>query len=153
MQVVLFIVAVISVWLLSVSVITFWLLKFFRRLTNKVADGNLINILEKIITEEKENTKSISEIRKNLQNFEEEGTKHVQKVGLIRFNPFRELGGDHSFSLALLDGKNTGVVITGLHTRDRTRIYVKDIKKGNAKIELSSEEKKALNLAFKNSKV
>jgi len=57
--------------------------------------------------------------------------------------------GDHSFSLALLDGKDTGVVITGLHTRERTRVYMKAIKAGKGEHELSEDEKKALAKALK----
>jgi hypothetical protein len=63
---------------------------------------------------------------------------------MIRFNPFSELGGDHSFCLALLDDRDTGVVLTGLHTRERTRFYMKDITNGKSSLELSNEEKKAL---------
>ena len=80
---------------------------------------------------------------------EEKDKRHIQKVGLIRFNPFSELGGDHSFCLAILDDRDSGVVITGLHTRDRTRVYIKDIKNGQSSLELSSEEKKALASAEK----
>jgi hypothetical protein len=65
-------------------------------------------------------------------------------VGLIRFNPFNEIGGDHSFSLAILDGGDNGIIITGLHTRDRTRIYAKQVNKGKSDLELSTEEQKAL---------
>ena len=93
--------------------------------------------------------KGFADVDKRLDFLEEDGKVHVQKIGLVRFNPFRELGGDHSFSLAILDGINSGVIITGLHTRDRTRIYMKEIKKGKASLELSSEEKKALAQAQK----
>ena len=79
---------------------------------------------------------------------ENDGRTHVQKIGLIRFNPFKELGGDHSFCLAILNGEDSGVVVTGLHTRDRTRVYMKSIKKGKSEYELSSEEKKALESAY-----
>jgi hypothetical protein len=67
----------------------------------------------------------------------------------VRFNPFKELGGDHSFSLAILDSHDSGIVITSLHTRDRTRVYMKDIKKGKSESELSAEEKSALTSAEK----
>jgi len=74
---------------------------------------------------------------------------HFQKLGLIRFNPFNETGGNNSFSLVLLDGKNNGWVMTGLHTRERTRLYVKPIKNLKSEYELSDEEKKALEKAVK----
>lgn len=115
---------------MGVSFVLYNLFKRFDRLTRGV--------------EEDLSKKGFAEVKKRLDFLEKDGESHVQKIGLVRFNPFRELGGDHSFSLAILDGSNSGVIITGLHTRDRTRIYMKDIKKGKASLELSSEEKKAL---------
>jgi len=78
------------------------------------------------------------EIIKKLQNIS------VQKVGMVRFNPFREVGGDQSFSLALLDKGNSGVVITSLYTREGNRVYGKPVKEGNSEYSLSEEEKKAI---------
>jgi hypothetical protein len=69
----------------------------------------------------------------------------VHKVGIIRFNPFRDIGGDQSFALALLDGKDSGIVISSLHTREGTRIYSKPVSKGvSEKYTLTEEEKMAI---------
>lgn len=68
----------------------------------------------------------------------------LSKVGLVRFNPFGDTGGDHSFSIALLDHKDNGVVISAVHARSGTRVYAKDIIEGKAKHNLSKEEAKAL---------
>ena len=68
----------------------------------------------------------------------------LSKVGLVRFNPFGDTGGDHSFSIALLDHKENGVVISAVHARSGTRVYAKDIIEGKAKHNLSKEEAKAL---------
>jgi len=68
-------------------------------------------------------------------------------VSLVRFNPFSEMGGDHSFSLALLDAHLTGFIVTGLHTRERTRVYIKKIDGGKCKQDLSKEEREALKKA------
>jgi hypothetical protein len=73
---------------------------------------------------------------------------HIQKIGLLRFNPFKDTGGDQSFILALLDAKDTGVVITALYSRSGTRWYAKKVLKGRgSEHELSDEEKKALHIA------
>jgi len=71
----------------------------------------------------------------------------VQKVALIRFNPFREVGGDQSFSVALLDGNNSGVVITSLYSREENRVYGKPVKNGESEYLLSQEEKEAIERA------
>ena len=73
----------------------------------------------------------------------------VNRVGLLRFNPFKDLGGDQSFALALLDSHGDGVVISSLHTQEATRIYAKPIKAGRAsKYPLSAEERKAVEKAL-----
>ncbi len=74
-----------------------------------------------------------------------DGLLHIQKVGLVRFNPFKDTGGDQSFILSLIDGKDTGVVISGLYSRSGTRWYAKRIVEGKGvEYELSEEEKKAI---------
>ena len=70
--------------------------------------------------------------------------KSLQKTALIRFNPFKDTGGDQSFVLCILDHTDTGFIVTAIHSRDGTRIYTKDIINGTAKLSLSVEEKKAL---------
>lgn len=73
----------------------------------------------------------------------------LHKVEMIRFNPFKELSGNQSFCIALLDGHNNGIIISSLHTREGTRIYSKRIKKGgSAEHKLTEEEKTALNTAM-----
>jgi len=140
---------VISVLILGLTAGVVWLILQFRALTRDVKKGNLIKILDKVLNKEKKNEKDIKFLEKELSNLTDEVTLHVQKIALVRFNPFKEMGGDHSFSLALLDGKNTGIVLTGLHTRERTRVYIKKIEKGKCEHNLSSEEKKALDKAQK----
>lgn len=140
---------VIGVWLLAISYFLYRFIALYNKLVKGVDVGDIKKVLEKILVRGDENTKNIKDVVKRIDNIEENDKKHIQKVGLIRFNPFSELGGDHSFSLAILDDKDTGVVITGLHTRERTRVYMKDIKNGKSTLELSSEEIKALASAQK----
>ena len=143
------ILGVVAVWLLGLTVFVVLQTRFFNKLVRDEKGKGLRSILDKILKEQKKSNKEISDLEKELANYKEEGELHVQKVGLVRFNPFKELGGDHSFSLAILDGKDTGFVITGLHTRERTRVYAKEVKKGKSDIELSDEEEKALKKALK----
>ncbi len=92
----------------------------------------------------------VDKIIKQLNKVEKDGHFHIQKVGLVRFNPFADTGGDQSFTLALLSGKDSGFVISSLHSRDSTRLYAKPIKKGKASgYELSTEEEQAIKRAKK----
>lgn len=76
------------------------------------------------------------ELKSDLANF---------KIGLTRFNPFEDMGGDQSFILCLLDQNNSGVIITSLHNRDITRVYAKPIKSGEGEnFTLSKDEKSAI---------
>ncbi len=71
----------------------------------------------------------------------------VQGVGVIRYNPFPDMGGNMSFSLALLDGRANGVVISVLNDRNGSRVYGKAVESGASTHPLSDEEQKALALA------
>jgi hypothetical protein len=70
-----------------------------------------------------------------------------QRVGLVRYNPFEETGGNQSFALALLDADGDGWVLSSLHARSGTRVYAKAIKAGRAEAGLSAEETEALKQA------
>jgi PDZ domain-containing secreted protein len=76
--------------------------------------------------------------------------KGIYKTEIIRFNPFKDIGGDQSFSIALLNGKNSGLVISSMHTRENTRVYAKPIVLGKSgKYDLTEEEKNAVQNAIK----
>ncbi len=70
------------------------------------------------------------------------------RVGLVRFNPFEDTGGNQSFALALLDGRGDGFIVSSLHSRTGTRIYAKSIAKGASDAALSDEETAALKQAL-----
>jgi hypothetical protein len=70
------------------------------------------------------------------------------RVGLVRFNPFEDTGGNQSFALALLDGRGDGFVVSSLHSRTGTRIYAKAIANGASDAALSDEETAALKQAL-----
>lgn len=72
---------------------------------------------------------------------------NIQKVGLIRYNPFEEMGGNLCFALALLDGQDNGVVLNGIHSRTGSFTYAKPIEMGVSTYMLSEEEKQAVKMA------
>ena len=105
--------------------------------------------LEEIFYQFKNLKKDFKKISEELENLKEKNKFSVQKVGVIRFNPFKDLGGNQSFSVALLDGNNDGVVITSFYSRDGNRVFGKPIKKGRSQHVLSEEEEKAIERAKK----
>ena len=68
----------------------------------------------------------------------------ITKVGLVRFNPFSDTGGDQSFVVAMLDANDNGITISSLHSRGNTRVFSKPIKGGKSDHNLSDEEKEAI---------
>jgi hypothetical protein len=70
------------------------------------------------------------------------------RVGLVRFNPFEDTGGNQSFALALIDGRGDGFVLSSLHARAGTRVYAKAVAGGASEAALSTEESEALRQAL-----
>lgn len=98
--------------------------------------------VERVISTEEENKKQIMEVMNHLDHT-------YQKVGLVKYNAFNEMGGKLSFSLALLNRKNDGFILNAMHSREGCFTYIKEIINGNAVILLADEEKEALEMALK----
>lgn len=140
---------IVGIWLI---VLTFFTVKAYigtSKLSKEAGKTSFIKMIEDVLIHEKENRSEIEKLKKELTAQYINGQLHIQKVGLIKYNPFGEMGGGHSFSLTLLDANNSGILITGLHARDKTRLYLKSIVKGKSDLELSGEEDKALSDAIK----
>jgi hypothetical protein len=89
----------------------------------------------------------VAELAVRTGALEKRGRKALQRIGLVRYNPFEDTGGNQSFALALLDADDDGIVISSLHARGGTRIYAKAIAAGRPEAALSEEETQALTLA------
>ena len=72
----------------------------------------------------------------------------LRKIGVVRFNPFQDSGGDQSFAIALLDQSGTGLIISSLHGRAETRLFAKQVTEGRSKHALSDEEQQAIRAAL-----
>jgi len=112
---------------------------------------NLEELIFKNISDVKALDTEIQELYNISNTIHKLSLSSVHRVGIIRFNPFGDIGGDQSFSVALLDGKNSGVVISSLHTKEGTRVYAKPVEKGaGGKYPLTEEEKKVIKIAMQN---
>lgn len=138
-------IAVILVWLVTLSFFFARILSHYNRITKGVSNKSLKTVLEELLQEAEINKKDIDYLKQYSLKLEKDGLLHIQKVGLLRFNPFKDTGGDQSFILSLVDNKDTGVVISALYSRSGTRWYAKKIRNGKGvEYDLSEEEKKAL---------
>jgi hypothetical protein len=113
----------------------------------KKGDKDLGEILTTQIKSLEEQGKNIEKIFGEIEKLNKISATCFQRLGVIRFNPFKEVGGDQSFSIALLDAKNNGFIVTGLYSREGNRIFAKPIENGQSKYLLSGEEKEALRKA------
>lgn len=103
--------------------------------------------LKEVLAQFKELEKNFEKISQELENLKKESKFNIQKIGIVRFNPFSEVGGEQSFAIALLDGNDDGAVITSLYTREGNRVFGKPIKGGISQYSLSEEEKQAIEKA------
>lgn len=88
---------------------------------------------------------ALNDLQQDLEALVRRGT--IRNVGVVRFNPFPDAGGDQSFAIALLDSEGSGVVISSLHARADTRVFAKQIDGGRSRYPLSEEEQDAIRRA------
>ena len=97
--------------------------------------------VESVLKFTKQNRQDLKEINKKLVNT-------YNKVGIVKYDAFNEMGGKLSFSLALLNEKDDGFIINAMHSREGCYTYIKEIIAGKSVIVLASEEKEALDMAL-----
>ena len=119
--------------------------EFMKRLGNgSNIDEMLREYIKKVDTIEQENQNLINnykQINKNIDGC-------FQKIGLVRYNAFKDVGSDLSFALAILNNQNDGIVLNGIYSRETSNIYAKPIEKGESTYTLSEEEKEAIKKAI-----
>ena len=144
----------IIIYILGVFVLglAFWLFFLEMRLKKTFGGkkaGDLENFMKEIMKEIQQINKNEEEIGRYLETVEKRLRAAVQHVGIVRFNPFQDAGGDQSFAVALMDEHKNGIVISSLYGRENSRIYSKPLEKGNSQYQLSKEEKQAIDEALK----
>jgi hypothetical protein len=147
------------IWLLiivtlALACVVGWLAVRLRRLERHYhaltagADGNSLEaVLESHIGQVRTALGRVGELDERVQRLEEGSQDHIQHVGFLRFNPFRDTGGDQSFVIALADARGDGVVISSLHSRDVTRVYAKALGAWESFHPLTDEEQQAISHA------
>ena len=128
--------------------------KKYRTFLQKLGNGkditeDLENYMYRVERVEKQN----AEISQYIKNLDEDLTKCIQKVGIIRYNAFKDTGSDLSFTLALLDENNNGVVLNGIYSREMSNIYAKPVQNGQSSYTLSNEERQAINKAIESANI
>ena len=149
-----FTILLILIFVLLILVITFicktiYLDKKYKKFMKKLGESenleeDLENYMYKVERVEKQN----AEILGQLSGLDKDLEGCIQKVGIVRYSAFQDTGSDLSFSLALLDEKNNGVVMNGIYSREMSNIYAKPVEAGKSSYTLSEEEQQAIKKAM-----
>lgn len=121
----------------------------YKKFMNGLSGANIEEVLEDCIDKANGVIEKNKELEFQLNTMKREMYYCVQKVGVVRYNAFDNVGSDLSFSVALLNNNDDGVVISSLYARDSSSTYAKPVKGGGSKHALSAEEIKAIDLARK----
>lgn len=141
--------AIISILISSIVFFLYWReKKSLDNLFPRQEGGNIRDKLSEVLEEQALNKREILILNKNIREVSRKGLEHIQRFAILRYNPYDDTGGDQSFSVVMLDGKNNGVLLTSLHTRSGTRVYAKPIMNGKSDMNLAKEEKEVLNNAM-----
>lgn len=144
-------VAAVFIWLLVLSYLVGRQNNFLKSLFPKSGERDIRQKFEEVLNQIEEFKLGSDDFKKKLNNFEKKGMGYIQRIELLRYNPYEDTGGDQSFSLVLLDEEGSGIVLTSLHARSGTRIFAKPVSEGRAsKYQFSEEEETVIRRALQN---
>ena len=123
-----------------------------RRRLRRVLTGGETTSLDQILDQQAQRIDGLSgrldALNKLHHELEAITQRTIQKVAVIRYNPFADAGGDQSFAIALLDAEGNGLVVSSLHSRTETRVFAKPVRAGRSTYSLSDEEQQAVKKAL-----
>jgi len=117
-------------------------------LTRGSDEGSLEAVLGQHLDRVRRVARDLDEVSGRTATLERVTKKSLGRVGLVRYNPFDDTGGNQSFALAILDASGDGFVVNSLHARAGTRVYAKTVSQGRSEVALSDEESEALRQAL-----
>ena len=128
--------------------------KKYKTFINKLGNGNNIEEdLENYMYRVERVEKQHAEIRGLINAIDTNMASCIQKIGIVRYNAFKDTGSDLSFALAMLDEKNNGVVLNGIYSREMSNIYAKPVENGKSTYTISEEEQQAIQKAIESKNI
>jgi hypothetical protein len=141
-------VVMLAVWVAWLQRSEALLRRRLRRVLPEGQSGGIDEVLERQLKRIDSLTERVDALNKLHRELEDLSQRTIQKVAVIRYNPFSDTGGDQSFAIALLDSLGNGVVLSSLHSRTDTRVFAKAVQGGRSKYQLSDEEQDAIKKAL-----
>ncbi len=141
-------VVVLAAWVAWLQRSEALLRRRLRRVLPEGERGGIDEILDRQLKRVESLSERVDALNKLHHELEALSQRTIQKVAVIRYNPFSDTGGDQSFAIALLDSLGNGVVLSSLHSRTDTRVFAKPVQSGRSKYQLSDEEQDAIKKAL-----
>lgn len=133
---------------LAVGLCALWGMRSLSTMRKTFFAGNKGADLENVISLLSAKLSTLSDehaaLEKELSELQRQLLQSIKKVGVVRFNPFADTGGNFSFTIALLNSEDSGVVITSIHGRQQNRVYAKHVIQGGGQTPLTEEERQAI---------
>ena len=146
--------AVISMILLVLVIIQMIQISNLKKKYKKFMGGKDSRSFEELLGKIVEDNRTILELsddnRREIRNINKELENSFNKVGIIKYDAFKQMGGMLSFSIALLNEKDNGFILNSVHSTEGCYTYIKEVTAGICEMDLSNEEKEALSRAVKN---
>jgi hypothetical protein len=146
-QIALGVAAVCFLWLVTLQIITIRHRRSYRRFMRGQEGESLEQVLVAYSRELDEIKRALISLRAQSDDLDQRLRRCIQRVEMVRFNPFQDTVADQSFAVALLDDGGDGLVLSTLHGRDLTRVYGKPVKGKQSSYPLSPEEQEAIGKA------
>ena len=138
--------------LIITNVILLWNFNLTKKKIDELLEKGNIKDFKDIFLSQKDKAndleKKIEEAFLRIKNLDDICKTTIQKVSVVRFDPFNEMGGKQSFAIALMDAENNGFVVSSLFVKEGNRVYAKAVKKGKSDYVLSKEELEAIEKAI-----
>lgn len=143
---------ILFIILIVLNIVSLVKIKNLKKRLKKFMRGKDAHSLEKEITGLYEDNKFLKNMTENnkrdIRDLNKRFSKAFQKIGIVKYDAYRQMGGLLSFSLALLDEDNNGLILNSVHSTEGCYTYTKEVVRGECKLELSNEEKVALDQAM-----
>lgn len=144
-----FVLLVLLGWLISMHVRLSRLLQRYLSLMRGGDGKSLEQVLDSYLAQAQATAAQVERLNKVSQQLEKAAKLSLQHLGVVRYDAFPDVGGQQSFSVAIVDGLGNGVVISSLAGRQFTRTYAKPLQRWQTEYSLTEEEKEAIAMAYR----
>lgn len=139
---------VLAIWVITLQLRMNRLVRHYNRVLSDSENGTLGEALDRYIEKLDDVSSQMDDLTQICEAVETRVRRAVQRIGVVRFNPFADTGSDQSFAVALLDQNGTGIVFSSLFSRSSTRIFAKPVVDGKSTHVLTDEEQEAIDQAM-----